>query len=169
MKSLGTLLQLIIPFCTITCFGQSSFAGSNDFSKEIRNITAYKGGFFSLSHTGQLWEGTIFPVLKEEMVAWWQDPLNVNPVASSFFEVIYIGQDADLTTTCSNNLIYAEKEITVTYKYELKLKKGFNLIGYKIDSVQKSGLPDFPAIPSHVTITNAGDTSAILWHAKYYY
>lgn len=134
MKSLGTLLQLIIPFCTITCFGQSSFAGkiknaasgkpsmdivlfmfgmenpvkvgetdkagnitisfpkelpasisaktresfamglpeafyfscdgSNDFSKEIRNITAYKGGFFSLSHTGQLWEGTIFPVLK---------------------------------------------------------------------------------------------------------
>lgn len=141
----------------------------SDFPESINNIIVYKGGYFSLSHSEQLWEGTLFPALNEELISWWQDPHYVNPVTSSFFEVIYCEQDVGLSTTCNNNLLYEEKEVVAEYKYDLKLKKGFNLIEYKIEATQDSGSSDIPAIPSIVTIVNAGDTNSIQWYAKYYY
>ena len=88
---------------------------------------------------------------------------------ASFYEVIYCEQNIALTTLCKESISYTENTIDMEYQYTLRLKKGFNLIEYKIEAIQETGIPDTSPIPSVVTITNADDMDATLWHAKYYY
>lgn len=142
-----------------------------DYPEKVREATVYKGGFFSLSHKDQPWEGTLFPVTDKELISWWEDRYYKNPVISSFFEVLYSEQEIDLNMMCKDKvLIHAEgNEIDVEYHYALQLRRGFNIIEYKIEAIQESGLPDIPSIPVIVAITNTKDTDVIQWYAKYYY
>lgn len=136
----------------------------------IKNITMYKGGYFALAHKNRPWAGTLFSVSDKELIPWLEDRYYKNPVTSSFFEVIYSEQAINLTTTCKDNVLYAEgNEIMVEYRYALQLKKGFNLVEYKIEALKQSGSPDIPSIPEIVTITTAKNTDTIQWYAKYFY
>ena len=145
------------------------FFSCPDITSVAEGTVVYKGGYFSLSHQNRPWAATLFPVSDIGIIPWLEDRYYQSPIMASFYEVIYCEQNIDLTTLCKESISYTENTIDMEYQYTLRLKKGFNLIEYKIEAIQETGIPDTSPIPSVVTITNADDMDATLWHAKYYY
>ena len=145
------------------------FFSCPDITGVAEGTVVYKGGYFSLSHQNRPWAATLFPVSDIGIIPWLEDRYYQSPIMASFYEVIYCEQNIDLTTLCKESISYTENTIDMEYQYTLRLKKGFNLIEYKIEAIQETGIPDTSPIPSVVTITNADDMDATLWHAKYYY
>jgi hypothetical protein len=139
------------------------------FNPDTKAITAFKGGYFSLSHSEELWEGTLFPVSDTALVEWLEDPHYQNPVISSFWEVIYSTQEINLDVTCLENVWLGEKEVAVQYHYDMQLKEGFNMIEYHIEAIMVSDISDVPSVPSVVKVTNNTDFESIKWVSKYYY
>jgi len=57
----------------------------------------------------------------------------------------------------------------VDIEFDIKLKKGLNLVQYQLGSIYKTD-PDIRAsFPSKVKITGAGENPQIVWMAKYFY
>ncbi len=141
----------------------------NSIADSIANTTVYKGGYFSLAHENQPWAGTLFTVADSGLIPWLEDRYYKTPTITSFYEIIYCDKAINLKTSCKETIQYEANEITAHYNYDLELTKGFNIIEYKIEALKESGIEDIPPIPSLVNIKNTKDTTAIQWHAKYYY
>lgn len=139
------------------------------FSDSISDVRVYKGGYFSLAHKNKSWAGTIFPVSNLSLIPWLEDRYYQNPVIASFYEAVFCERAINLITSCRETIQYDKTELTVDYNYSLQLKRGFNLIEYKIETLKEVGVSGLPSIPSLVTIKNAGNLSALKWHVKYYY
>lgn len=141
-----------------------------NLSDTIKNAVVFKGGYVCLSHKTNPWVGTLFPVSDSRLIPWIEDRYQQNAAIASFFEIIYCTSNITLNTTCKDSILYAEGNmIDVEYRYALQLKKGFNLIEYKIEALKHIGLPEATTIPSLITIENANGSSVIKWYAKYFY
>ncbi len=160
MKMFATELPYALFF---SCFDLNK---KNDTAN---NIVVYKGGHFSLAHKTHPYAGTLFAVSDSSLIPWLEDRYYQNPVIASFYEVIYCEGEIDLKTSCRETIQYEQTDITVDYNYSLRLKKGFNLIEYKIETIKETGIKDLPPIPSLVTIKNTTDIFAVKWYAKYFY
>ncbi|WP_209329942.1 hypothetical protein [Lunatimonas salinarum] len=115
------------------------------------------------------WAGTVFLLSDEALKPWLEDSGYNNAVKGSFYEVMYVDEDVELSTSCTSS-VYADDntEVPVEYVFEISLKKGFNWVEYTIDEVYKTN-PDVRAsFPSKVTITNLKDPSKMHWIGVYY-
>ncbi len=132
------------------------------------NIKAAKDGYFKLWSNDE-WVGTLFAVSDEKLLPWILDNAYENPVKASFYEMIYIGEDVSVTSSCKNTWYLTNVEAEVTYDYELQLKKGYNLIEYQIQDIYETDPNETSSKPSKVLTKVVDDTSSIIWIATLYY
>ncbi|MEQ8556442.1 MAG: hypothetical protein RIC06_06460 [Cyclobacteriaceae bacterium] len=115
------------------------------------------------------WTGTAFLVSDENLLPWLEDKYYKNAILGSFYEVVYVGQDMVVNTTCTSEK-YVSDELTVkaVYDYDLNLVKGFNWIEYVIEEVYITGSEELADFPLKVKVQSPSDPSKIRWIGKYY-
>jgi hypothetical protein len=60
------------------------------------------------------------------------------------------------------------ENVELANNFNLKLKKGFNLIQYKVDEIHKTEPNETSSIPTKIQITNPLDDKEIKWMVKYF-
>lgn len=129
---------------------------------------ACNAGYIAL-WANNTWAGTLFPVSDSRLQLWMDDEGYNDAVQGSFYKVLLVTEDAGLQKKCINFDYYNDKDIEVSIEYDLRLKKGLNLVRYQLDSIYKTD-PDVRAsFPTKIRMTNAGDHSDIIWIAKYFF
>lgn len=135
---------------------------------ENYNKQAVRQDFIRMTSKGE-WSGSVFLVSDENLRPWLEDPGYNNAVKGSFYEVIYLEDDANVKMECTNEVyITDEDKVETTYKFDLDLKKGFNWVQYTIEEVQDTDPNIRASFPSKVTISNLKDPSKMLWVGKYH-
>lgn len=115
------------------------------------------------------WEGSLYLVSNKKLQPWLEDDGYNDAVKASFYKVLLVTEDIELQKKCNNFNYYDEKDVEVEINYDLKLKRGLNLIQYQLESIFKTD-PDVRAsFPSKVKITDAGENPQIIWMAKYFW
>jgi hypothetical protein len=130
-------------------------------------IKAIKCGMPALWFNKQ-WAGTFTLVSDEKLQPWIEDRYFMEPVKASFFEILYVDNDLSLTTSCTTTYNLSKENVESAKNFNLKLKKGFNLIQYKIDEIHKTDPNETSSIPSKFQITNPADDNGIKWLVKYF-
>jgi hypothetical protein len=87
----------------------------------------------------------------------------------SFYKVLLVTEDVEVQKKCNNFDYYNDKDIEVGIEYDIKLKKGLNLVQYQFESIYKTDPNIRAAFPTKVKITDTGENPAIIWMAKYFY
>lgn len=130
-------------------------------------IKALKCGMPALWYNNQ-WAGTFYLVSDEKLQPWIEDRYYMEPVKASFFEILYVDKDLSLTTSCTTTYNLSKGNVELANNFNLKLKKGFNLIQYKIDEIYKTDPDETSSIPSKIQIINPLDDKEIKWMVKYF-
>jgi hypothetical protein len=151
---------------------------NDDFYSEHENIKSADVRFITLSSKENPYQGLFFIVSDEKLVPWLEDSYANSPVAGSYFGLIYMFSDFNYQGTCTATDTYSDDTIIETiYDYDLQLKKGFNFIEYKIDSVKEYSVPsmddenvmDKIVQPTKITITSSQTTVPnAKWIGKYF-
>lgn len=139
----------------------------NDFPEGQSNI-ARDAGFIAL-WANNTWAGSIFPVSDKMLQPWMDDNGYNDAVEASFYKVLLVIEDVQIQRKCNNFDYYDDKDIEVGIEYDLKLKKGLNLVQYQLKSVYKTDPNVRASFPSKVKMTDAGENPKIIWMAKYFY
>ncbi|NCU36141.1 hypothetical protein EOM75_09040 [Candidatus Falkowbacteria bacterium] len=90
-------------------------------------------------------------------------------VESSFYKILLVTEDVDLQKKCNNFDYYNDQDVEVEVEFDLKLKKGLNLVEYQLESVYETDPNIRAAFPIKVKMTNAGEQPQIIWMAKYFW
>jgi len=130
-------------------------------------IKALKCGMPALWYNNQ-WAGSFFLVSDEKLQPWIEDRYYMEPVKASFFEILYVDHDLSLTTSCNTTYNLSKENVELVNNFNLKLKKGFNLIQYKIDEIHKTDPNETSSIPVKIEIVNPLDDNGIKWMVKYF-
>jgi hypothetical protein len=75
----------------------------------------------------------------------------------------------ELQKKCNNFDYYDEKDVEVNLEYDIRLKKGLNLVEYQIQSVFKTDPDVRAAFPEKVKMTNSDENPPIIWMASYFW
>lgn len=138
--------------------------------KTSESLRGFKGGYFALwSKTKRNgWAGSVFAVSDKDLVPWLEDDAYMQPVLGSYFELIYVTEEAQIKTTCENTWEIADFIIDMEYQVDLNLKKGYNLIEYEILDIFETNSKDITNKPKKIIIKMPTDVSKIIWTAKYF-
>lgn len=139
---------------------------TNDL-QHSKNLKAQKGGNIGLWYKNR-WAGTIYAVSTKEIMPWLEDEVYMEPVLSSFFEIIYVTEPLEINTACTNTWQLTDKKIEAMHTYQFSLQKGFNLLEYQIQEIYKTNPNETSSKPSKVKITNINGPSKIKWYVKYF-
>ncbi|MBJ7881507.1 hypothetical protein [Gelidibacter salicanalis] len=156
----------------------SNCDNSNDILSEKENVKATSGGYLSLSTKDNPYSGLIFLVTEEQLVPWIESSGDSDAVLGSYFKLVYMDSNFKYQGTCTSTVSYTGNESYEThYIYNLQLKRGFNFIEYKIETVETHKVPSmadentFELIkkPSKIAVSS---TPSMLpntkWIAKYF-
>lgn len=130
-------------------------------------IKALKCGMPALWYNNQ-WAGTFYLVSDEKLQPWIEDRYYMEPVKASFYEIIYVDHDLSLSKSCTTTFNLSTENVELANNFNLKLKKGFNLIQYKVDEIHKTDPNETSSIPTKIQITNPLDDKEIKWMVKYF-
>lgn len=138
--------------------------------KARESLRGFKGGYFALwSKTKRNgWAGSVFAVSNKDLVPWLEDDAYMQPVLGSYYELIYVTEEAEIKTTCENTWEIADFTIDMEYQFDLNLKKGYNLIEYEILDIFETNSNDITNKPSKIIVKTPVDFSKIIWTAKYF-
>lgn len=140
--------------------------GSNDFP-ELDNRKAASTGYFGLWYKNR-WAGSIYALSDKDLLPWIEDEAYMEPVTGSVYEAIYISDAVQMQKECTNIWELTNTTFEATYRYDIDLNQGFNLIEYKIQDIYKTDPKETSSKPSQVLIRKAKDLSSIIWTAKYF-
>ncbi len=134
------------------------------------SLKGFKGGYFALwSKTKRNgWAGSVFAVSNKDLIPWLEDDAYMQPVLGSYFELIYVTEDAEIKATCGNTWDIANLTIHMDYEFDLSLKKGYNLIEYEILDIFETNSQDVTNKPNKIIVKTPIDFSKIIWTAKYF-
>lgn len=107
----------------------------------------------------------LFPALHP----WMDDDGNNDAVEGSFYKGLLVTEDVELRKKCKNFDCYNDKGIEVGIEYDLKLKKGLNLVQYQLGSIYKTDPNIGTSFPAKIKITNAFENPEVIWIAKYFF
>lgn len=127
-------------------------------------VYVYEAGTIRIEDGERSWETRLYPVTDEWLADWLYNSTAQNPVPASYFEVLYLDQDVDLNTTCTFTSSF--NDLVSEFNYNLQLKKGVNLIEYKIEELHEID-DEITSAPTKVSIVNAKVTDNIQWLIKY--
>jgi hypothetical protein len=139
----------------------------DDFPEGEPNI-ARDAGFIALWANNE-WSGSMFPVSDEKLQPWMEDNGYNDAVPASFYKVLLVTEDVEVHKKCNNFDYYNDKDIEVGIEYDLKLKKGLNLVQYQLESIYKTDPNIRASFPTKIKMTNAGENPEIIWMAKYFF
>lgn len=155
-------------FISNLSYGFQYGCGNPDDFPEGEPKIACDAGFIAL-WANDTWVGSLFPVSDKKLQPWMNDNGYNDAVQGSFYKVLLVTEDVALQKKCTNFDFYNHKDIEVGVEYDLKLKKGLNLVHYQLQSIYKTDPNIRAAFPSKVKMTNAGENPEIIWMAKYFY
>jgi hypothetical protein len=142
--------------------------GNPDDFPEGEAQIARDAGFIAL-WANDTWAGSLIPVSDPNLKPWMEDNGYNDAVQASFYKVLLLTQDVELQKKCTNFDYYNDKDIEINIEFDLHLKKGLNLVQYKLESIYKTD-PDIRAsFPTKVKMTEAGENPEIIWMATYFY
>lgn len=118
--------------------------------------------------TNKALAGTLFLVSDEELKPWLEDRYYIEPVKASFFQMLYVDQDVNIDNSCKTTYNLESGDVVAENKFKISLKKGFNMVQYKIDSIHKTNPEETSSIPVKMQIMNTEDAAEIKWIAKYF-
>jgi hypothetical protein len=139
--------------------------GNPDDFPEGESKIACDAGFIALWANNEL-AGSVFPVSDKKLQPWMEDSGYSDAVQASFYKVLLVTEDVELQKKCKNFDYY---DVEVDIEYDLKLKKGLNLVQYKLESIYKTDPNIRASFPSKVKMTEAGANPEIIWMAKYFF
>ncbi len=113
--------------------------------------------------------GALFAVSDTMLRLWLEDPGYQEPVTGSFWDVIYTEKEMAVNSSCASTLMLDSGNVTMTYQYDLKLARGFNLVEYVIESIHKTDPAVMASKPSKVLVRTETDVSRIRWVAKHFF
>ena len=149
-------------------YGFQYVCGNPDDFPEGEAKIARDAGFIALWQNNT-WAGSLFPVSDEKLYPWMDDNGYNDAVQASFYKVLLVTEDVELQKKCTNFDFYDEKDIEVVVEFDLKLKKGLNLVQYQFESIYKTDPNVRDAFPTKIKMTNTGENPEIIWMAKYFY
>lgn len=149
-------------------YGFQYVCGNPDDFPEGDPKIARDAGFIAL-WANDTWSGSLFPVTDEKLRLWMEDDGYNDAVEASFYKVLLVTEDVDLTKQCTNSNFYDEENVEVNLDYDIRLKKGLNLVEYQIQSVFKTDPDVRAAFPDKVKMTNPAENPPITWMASYFY
>jgi len=149
-------------------YGFQFGCGNPDDFPEGEPKIARDAGFIALWANNE-WSGSMFPVSDEKLQPWMEDNGYNDAVQASFYKVLLVTEDVVVQKKCNNFDYYNDKDIEVGIEYDLKLKKGLNLVQYQLESIYKTDPNIRASFPSKVKMTDAGENPKIIWMAKYFF
>lgn len=149
-------------------YGFQYVCGNPDDFPEGEPKIARDAGFIAL-WANDTWSGSLFPVTDEKLRLWMEDDGYNDAVEASFFKVLLVTEDVELEKQCNNSDYYDGENVEVNLEYDIRMKKGLNLVEYQIQSVYKTDPDIRAAFPDKVKMTNAGENPPIIWLASYFY
>jgi hypothetical protein len=149
-------------------YGFQYVCGNPDDFPEGEPKIARDAGFIAL-WANDTWAGTLFPVTDEKLRLWMEDDGYNDAVEGSFYKVLLVTENVELKKQCNNYDYYDGKDVEVNLDYDLRLKKGLNLLEYQVQSVFKTDPDVRAAFPVKVKMTNPADNPPIIWMASYFY
>lgn len=141
--------------------------GRDDFGQE-GNIPAIKGGNIAL-WAGNEWAGSFFLVSDPVLKPWLEDEGYNSAIKATFWDIIYVEEDAKLEMNCTNEIGMENGNIEVGYIFDLNLKKGFNWVEYSIEEVYMTNPEERASFPSKVRISNISDPERMQWMVNYFF
>lgn len=155
-------------FISNLSYGFQYGCGNPDDFPEGELKIACDAGFIALWANNE-WAGSLYPVSDKKLQSWMEDNGYNDAVQASFYKVLLVTEDVQVQKKCNNFDYYNDKDIEVGIEYDLKLKKGLNLVQYQLQSVYKTDPNIRAAFPTKVKMTGAGENPEIIWMAKYFY
>jgi hypothetical protein len=155
-------------FISNLSYGFQFGCGNPDDFPEGEPKIACDAGFIAL-WANDTWSGTLFPVTDEKLRLWMEDDGYNDAVEASFFKILLVTEDVTLQKRCNNFDYYNDQDVEVEVEFDLKLKKGLNLIAYQLESVYKTDPNIRASFPTKVKMTNADEDPQIIWMAKYFW
>ena len=155
-------------FISNLSYGFQYGCGNPDDLPEGEPKIACDAGFIAL-WANDTWAGSLFPVSDKKLKLWMEDDGYNDAVKGSFYKVLLVTEDVELRKKCTNFDFYNDKDIEMGIEYDLKLKKGLNLVQYQLESIYKTDPSIRAAFPTKIKMTNAGESPEIIWMAKYFY
>ena len=155
-------------FISPLSYGFQFGCGNPDDFPEGEPKIACDAGFIAL-WANDRWEGSLFPVSNKMLQPWMEDDGYNDAVKASFYKVLLVTEDVELHKKCNNFDYYNDKDIDVGIEYDLKLKKGLNLVQYQLESIFKTDPSVRASFPNSVRMTNAAENPEIVWIAKYFW
>jgi hypothetical protein len=149
-------------------YGFQYVCGNPDDFPEGESKIARDAGLIAL-WANDTWAGTLFPVTDEKLRLWMEDDGYNDAVQASFYKVLLVTEDVELQKKCNNFDYYDEKDVEVNLEYDIRLKKGLNLVEYQIQSVFKTDPDVRAAFPEKVKMTNPDENPPIIWMASYFW
>jgi hypothetical protein len=149
-------------------YGFQYVCGNPDDFPEGESKISRDAGLIAL-WANDTWAGTLFPVTDEKLRLWMEDDGYNDAVQASFYKVLLVTEDVKLTKQCNNYDYYDEKDVEVNLEYDIRLKKGLNLVEYQIKSVFKTDPDVRAAFPEKVKMTNPDENPPIIWMASYFW
>ncbi len=155
-------------FISPLSYGFQYGCGDPDDFPEGEPQIACDAGYIAL-WANETWAGSLFPVSDEKLKLWMEDNGYNDAVEASFYKVLLLTEDVDVKKQCKNFDYYNDKDVEVEIEYDLKLKKGLNLVQYQLGSIYKTDPSIRAAFPTKVKMTGAGDNPQIIWMANYFW
>lgn len=149
-------------------YGFEYVCGNPDDFPEGEPKIARSAGFIALWANDQ-WSGTLFPVTNEKLKFWLEDNGYNDAVEASYYRVLLVTEDVNLSKKCNNSDFYEGENVEVNIEYDIRLKKGLNMVEYQIQSVFKTDPEIRASFPDKVKITNHTDNPPIIWLANYFW
>jgi hypothetical protein len=155
-------------FISRLSYGFQYGCGDPDDFPEGEPQIACDAGFIAL-WANETWAGSLFPVSDEKLKLWMEDNGYNDAVEASFYKVLLLTEDVEVKKQCKNFDYYNDKDVEVEIEYDLKLKKGLNLVQYQLGSIYKTDPNIRASFPTKVKMTGAGDNPEIIWMANYFW
>ncbi|MDP5081938.1 MAG: hypothetical protein NWP87_04715 [Winogradskyella sp.] len=137
---------------------------------EKDNILSFDTGALSLWTADNRYVGVVFTVSDEKLMPWVEDPAYMEPITSSYFELVYVAKPFQYKGNCDTSRMMEEGEddAKIDYTYDLNLKAGFNFIEYKIENIHKTDPNVMASFPDKVSITSVDGIPNCKWIGKYF-
>ncbi len=121
----------------------------------------------ALWHNKQ-WSAALYLTSDEKLQPWLEDRYYKEPVKASFFQLLYVDDDIKLQSNCNTTYNLEKGNVPTLNKFDLTLKKGFNMVQYVIEAIHTTDPAETSSIPSRLHIINITDYSSIRWMVKYF-
>lgn len=112
--------------------------------------------------------GVLFVVSSEDMIPWLEDPMYMEPVLGSYYQLVFISKPLDFIKECDYPIDSGNGEVPVHYSYNLQLGQGYQFIRYTLKSIHKTDPNIRASFPDKVEVTTVKELPKSLWIGKYF-